>query len=379
MNFNLTPEQKQLQSTVVHFAQQELNEGVIGRDREQEFSNELWEKCAAMGLAGLCIPIRYGGSGYDAINTAIAVEALGYGCEDGGLSFAVIAQLTACAIPIALNGNHEQKQMWLPGLCNGSIIAANAMTETESGSDVASIATSATLNGDQYLITGTKTFASNAPVASIAVLYTNTASDKGMMGGLSAFVVDKDTHFTCEQHFEKMGLRTCTIGDVVVNQVLVPAIRLIGKEGAGGAIFNESMEWERVCMAALHVGTMRRIIERTIQYVKHREVGGKPISSYQAIAFKIADMHTNMERSWLLVLRAASVIGKSRQAGKYASMAKLTSSECLQETAKTCIQVHGGNGYMTEYGLERVLRDAVSATIYSGTSEIQRNIIAAWL
>ena len=231
-----------------------------------------------------------------------------------------------------------------------------------------------------YVINGVKIFSSNGPVADIAMIYAMTDPDKGFFGGLSCFVLEKESGFSSGQVFEKMGLRTCKIGELLVDDVTVNESKRLGKEGAGGMIFNYSMEWERICIAACHVGTMRRILDETVAYVKERRQGsGGHIGQHQAVSHKLADIKIRLEASRLLVYQAASKLDRSRSVGLDASMAKVFVSESLVKAAMDCVQTLGGNGYMVEYEMERILRDSVASTIYSGTSEIQRNIIAKWL
>lgn len=379
MDFQLTSEQEQLRSSIVDFARSELNPGIEKRIASGSFSREDWRKCGSMGLLGLSVGKEFGGSGLNALDTAIAFEALGYSSEDGGLNFSIGAHLFACAMPVQLHGSHALKEQYLPRMCDGSLVATNGMTETGSGSDVATMTTTAFPQGDAFIVTGTKSFATNAPMADVAIIYAATDAGKGMLGGLTAFVAERDTHYELGQTYRKMGLDTSPIGELILNDVNLPAGSIVGEVGGGGAIFNESMEWERVCLAALHVGTMKRLIERTTAYVKDRKIDDRPIGKFQSVSFQLADMALQCETSRLLVLKASAELGSSRSVGKLASMAKLSASENLKKVALTAIQLHGANGYMVDYGLERIARDAISSTIYSGTSEIQKKIIASWL
>ncbi len=380
MDFSLSDSQKVLRDQIIRFAQKELSPGARDRDRTSHFSHDLWRKCAEMGLQGLPIPVEYGGSGLDPVSTVIAIEALGYGCEDGGLVFSICAHMLACAVPIWLYGTEEQKQKYLPGLCDGSIIAVNAMTEPEGGSDAFNMRTRAEAQGSGFAINGNKIFGSNGPVADLAVAYVATDKGKGFLGGITAFLVPTgSTGFAKGQTFEKMGLRTCPIGELVFDEVRVEADQVLGTVGGGGPIFNRSMEWERICLVAAHVGKMEWLIEKAIDYVRTRKSFGKPIGQHQAVAHKIADMKVRLEASRLLVCRSAARLQKKSTVGMDAALTKLFVSEALVTTAKDTLQIMGGYGFMAEYDVERVLRDAMAAPIYSGTSEMQRNIIAQWL
>jgi alkylation response protein AidB-like acyl-CoA dehydrogenase len=380
MDFSLTEDQKILRKEIIRFAQKELNEGIRDRDHGQIFPHELWLKCGEMGLQGLPIPEEYGGSGQDPLSTAIALEALGYGCHDGGLVFALSAHILACAVPIWKFGSEEQKNRYLPNFCNGTMIAVNAMSEPNSGSDAFSMSTRAVPDGDGYRINGTKTFVSNGPVGDLALVFAITDPDKGYHGGITAFLVEKESPgFQAGQKFEKMGLRTSLIGELVLEDVYIPADAILGGLGGGSAIFIHAMDWERICLFAGHLGTMERLLEASIQYARTRVQFGQPIGKFQAISHKIADMKVQLEAARLLIHKAAWRLAKAKNASLDASIAKLYVSESLIKTTLNTIQIFGGYGYMEEYEVERALRDAVASTIYSGTSEMQKNIIARWL
>jgi alkylation response protein AidB-like acyl-CoA dehydrogenase len=380
MEFSLTKEQLSFRAGIIRFAQAELNRGVRERDREQVFARDLWVKCGEMGLTGLPVPEELGGAGLDPLSTTVALEAFGYGCQDGGLVFAVCAHLLACVVPIWKHGSEEQKRKYLPALCKGSLIAVNGMTEPGSGSDPFSMSTRAVPDGEGFRLNGTKIFSSNGPVADVAIIYAVTDPGKGFHGGITAFLVEKgQPGFRFGQKFEKMGLRTCPISELVLEDVRVPAFGVIGKPGGGATIFSESMEWERICLGASHIGTMERLLEQAIEYARSRKQFGQPIGKFQAVAHRIADMKVRLEASRLLVYRAASRLGRTRSISLDASMTKLFVSESLVKTALDTVQILGGYGFMVEYDVERVLRDSVASTIYSGTSEMQRNIIARWL
>lgn len=379
MNFDLSPEQKLLRDEISRFARSELNEGVRERDRDQEFPRELWNKCGEMKLQGLPVDEEHGGGGLDALDTAIALEAFGYGCDDGGLVFAVCAHLLACVVPIWKHGTPEQKERWLPGLCEGSTIAVNGMTEPDSGSDAFAMSTRADRDGDGWVLNGAKTFSSNGPVADLALVYAVTDPGKGF-GGITAFVVEKQAGgFRAGQKFEKMGLRSCPIGELVLEDVRVGEDAVLGGVGAGATVFSQSMDWERALLGATHVGTMERLLEGSIQHARTRKSGSQPIGKNQAISHKIADMKVRLEASRLLVYQAAWRLERTRASAIDASIAKLVVSDSLVESAHEAVQILGGYGFLVEQGVERTLRDSVASTIYSGTNEMQRNIIARWL
>ena len=380
MDFSLTEEQNILRDSIVRFAQGELNDNIQERDRQHEFSRELWEKCAGMGIQGLPVPEAYGGSGMDPVTTAVGLEALGYGCKDSGLNFSICAHMLACVIPILKHGSDEQKRRFLPGLCDGSLIAVNAMTETETGSDSFSMRTRAVPCEGGYRINGAKTFCSNGPVADLAVVYAVTDADKGYYGGITGFVVEKGTPgFETGQQFDKMGLRTSPIGELLFEDVFVPDENVLGGAGGGTVIFTQSMDWERALLVACHVGTMQRLLDGAVDHARTRRQYGQIIGKFQAISHKIADMKVRIQAARLLTYYAAAGLDTRSEVGSDAAIAKLFASEAYGETARDAVQIMGGYGFMTEYDIERSLRDSVAGTIYSGTSEVQRNIIARWL
>jgi hypothetical protein len=240
--------------------------------------------------------------------------------------------------------------------------------------------TRAVRDGDDFVINGVKTFSSNGPVANIAVLYARTDPDKGYLGGVTAFLVEEGTPgFSRGQVFKKMGLRTCPIGELVFDNVRLPASAVLGTVGGGGPIFNQSMEWERTCLVAAHLGTMERLLEKAVEYAKTRKSFGQRIGQYQAVSHRIADMKVRLEAARLLTYRTATRLETSKAVGLDAAVTKLFVSESLVETALDTVRVLGGYGVMAEYGAERALRDSVAGTLYSGTNDMQRNIIARWL
>jgi len=379
MDLDLTEDQRILKDSVTRFAQ-DLNAGAKERDRDGEFSRELWLRCGEQGLQGLPVPQELGGSGLDPLSCSVALEAFGYGCRDGGLSFSICAHLLACVIPIWKHGSKAQHERYLSGLCSGKIIAANAMTEPGTGSDAFAMTTRAVPDGDGFRLTGRKIFCSNGPIADLIVTYALTDPSKGYHGGVTAFLVEKGTKgFAPGQKFEKLGLRTSLISEMVFEDVLVPREAVVGQVGGGAPIFAQSMDWERALLGACHIGTLQWLLEQATEYSRTRRQYGHPISKFQAISHKIADMKVRLEAARWLAYRAAWRLDRARDAGLDASIAKVFVSESLVQSAMDLVQILGGYGFTTEYEAERVLRDAIGSTLYSGTSEIQRNIIARWL
>jgi alkylation response protein AidB-like acyl-CoA dehydrogenase len=380
MDFGYNDEQKALRDSIVRFARAELNRDVVERDRDETFSRELWRQCARVGLLGLPAPEAYGGSNADPLTCAIALEALGYACKDGGLTFSLAAHMLACVVPVWQHGSDAQKDRWLEGLCDGRFIGAHAITEPDSGSDTFAMRMRADRVDGGWRLTGSKTFVSNAPVADVVVTFAVTDAAKGFAGGLTAFLVERGLPgFAAGQRFAKMGLRTAPIGELVFDGVVVADTAVLGSVGGGAAVFGTAMDWERALLVALHVGTIERLLETSVAYAKSRKQFGQSIGKFQAVAHKIADMKVQLEAARLLVYRTATRLTTTRATSLDASIAKLFVSESLVKGALDTVQLHGGYGFMAEVEVERALRDAIGATIYSGTSEMQRNIIARWL
>ena len=258
MDFSWTDEQLSYKKTVIGFAQKELNHEIIERDHLNGFSETLWKKCAEFGIHGLPFPEKYGGSDADILTTMLTMEGLGYGCRDNGLIFGINAQMWSVQMPIFTFGTEAQKEKYLPGMCRGQIIGAHGMTESDSGSDAYSLRTKAVRHDGGYIINGTKMFVTNAPVSDFAVVFATVDSTKGMWG-VTGFIVEKGTPgFTIGKEIKKMGLRTSPMGELVFQDCFVPAENRLGPEGAGARIFNHSMEWERSCILASHLGAMER-------------------------------------------------------------------------------------------------------------------------
>jgi L-prolyl-PCP dehydrogenase len=379
MDFSFDPEQLSYKKSVLEFARSELVRDVIPLDRNSDFDREGFENCAKFGIQGLPIPEQYGGSGADPLTVVVAMEALGYACRDNGLLFSINAQMWSFELPILEFGSEHQKMRYLPRLCSGEMIGVHAMTEPQSGSDAFDLRTEATKKNGSYVLNGTKMFISNAPVADSILVFASVDRSKGLQG-VSAFIVDKGTPgFRVSKHVEKMGLRTSPMGEIVLEDCEIPEENRLGAEGAGAAIFNCSMEWERGAILANYLGTMQRQIETCVKYARERKQFGKPIGKFQAVAHRIANMKVRLETSRWLVYRVGWMKQQGKSAVMDAAIAKLYVSENLVQCCQDAIQIHGAYGYMTEPGIERDLRDSISSTIYSGTSEIQRNIIAAWL
>ena len=379
MDFSLSDEQRELKEAAVAFARGKLDQDLAKREETGEFSYEAWQACAQFGIQGLPVPVELGGAGSDILTTVLVMEALGYGCHDNGLIFSLNAQMWSIELPLVKFGTPEQHQAYLPGLLSGDLIGVHAMTEPESGSDAYSMRTRVEREGDEYVLNGTKLYITNAPVADVVLVFA-THPGRSRMAGISAFLVEKGTPgFTVSRSLEKMGLRTSPMGEVVLDDCRVPATNRVGPEGAGMAIFNSSMAYERSCILASALGAMQRQLETAIEHARSRKQFGQAIGKFQGVSDKVADMYLRLEAARLLIYQAACLADQGKPALIEAAAAKLFASEAWVQSSLDAIQIHGAYGYMKEAGIERDLRDAVAGKIYSGTSEIQRVLISRLL
>jgi L-prolyl-PCP dehydrogenase len=379
VDLSLSEEQLRLRNEIVSFARRELNEDVVFLDHEGSFPVEAWKRCAAVGIQGLPIPEEFGGSGADPLTIMVAMEALGYGCIDNGLVFSLNAHMWSSETPIVRFGTEEQKRRYLPGMSDGSLIGAQATTEPGSGSDASGLTTKADREDGGFVLTGSKTFITNAPLADVFIVFARSDPDAGF-AGISAFLVDRAASgLSVGLPFHKLGLRTSPMAEVALDSCFVPEENVLGPLGAGMAVFNHSMAWERSCILASAVGTMERQVERCIGYARERRQFGQPIGKFQAVSHRIVDMKVRLETARLLLYRQGWQMVASRPSQLDAAMVKLYLSESFVQSSLDALQVHGGYGYMTEYELEREVRDAIGSRIYSGTSDMQRNVIAALL
>jgi alkylation response protein AidB-like acyl-CoA dehydrogenase len=379
MDFSFTEDQATFKKSAIEFAMLSLNEGNKEREKIGEFSQDGWEKCATFGVQGLPIPEEYGGLGMDILTCVATMEGLGYGCRDSGLLFAINSHIWTCESPILKFGTDHQKKKYLPGLCNGSLKGGHAMTEPDSGSDAFSMKCKAVKKNGSYILNGAKMFITNAPIADILLVFAVTDATKGV-AGISAFIVEKGfLGFATGKPLDMMGLKTSPIGEAIFQDCEIPEENMLGKEGAGAAIFNSEMEWERSCLFATHVGAMAKDLEECISYVNERQQFGKSLGKNQAISHKIAEMQVRLELSRLALYKVAWMKAQGKRAPIESAIAKLFVSESYVENCLEALQIHGAYGYSTEMGLERNLRDSIAGKIYSGTSEIQKNIIASFL
>lgn len=372
----VSPEQAAFYDTVVAFARTLPRDDVRSLDRDAGFPRESWLRCGRFGIHGLPAPEEYGGGDADVVSTILALEALGYGCTDNGLVFSINAHMWTSVVPIWQFGTDEQRRRWLPGLCSGELIGCHAMTEPDAGSDPFSLTASARRTAEGFVLKGRKTFITNAPVADLVIIFARTSEGIGPYG-ITAFLVPSDSvGIDVTGEIDKMGLRTSPMSEVALDDCMVPESAVLGRVGRGGEVFQRSMEWERACIMASQVGLMRRTMETCIEYARERRQFGQPIGKFGAIADKIADMRVSIDAGRALVLRVGRLMDQGRDATLESAIAKLFVSEASVRAHLDAVQIHGGYGYTREFEIERALRDAIGGRIYSGTSEIQRRIIA---
>ena len=374
MKLELSENQRMIRDMVREFAEREIAPVAAELDKKEEYPMEILKKMAQLGLLGIIVPQEYGGAGADTICYALVVEEISKKCASTGVITSVHNSL-ACW-PIMKFGTEEQKQKYLPILAKGEKIGAFAATEPNAGSDLGALEATAVLDGDEYVINGTKTFITSGSKAGIVIVFANTDKSKGSKG-ISAFIVESDTPgFKVGSVFEKMGINASHTTELIFEDMRVPKENLLGKEGEGFKIALMTLDGGRIGIGAQAVGIAQAALEESIEYAKQREQFGKPIAKFQAIQWMIADMATRIEAARLLVLNAAYAKDQGKRFSKEAAMAKLFASETAMDAALKAVQIHGGYGYTKEYLVERLFRDAKITEIYEGTSEIQRLVIA---
>lgn len=381
MDFSWPEQHISFRDKVIDFARRELGNDLVERDRNGQFSRELWQKCADFGIQALAAPAAYGGQyeEIDILASMLAMEGFGYGCPDNGLAFGLNAQMWTVQLPIVKFGTEQQKQRYLPAFAKGQLIGAHALTESETGSDVFNMKMTAGKCDGGYVLNGQKRLVTFAPIADVALVFANVNPKLGKWG-VTAFLVDKGTTgFTVSPCREKMGLRTVPIGELNFEDCHIPAENRLGGEGAGFSLSNYSLEYERCCILASQLGAMERQLDQAVAFAKERQQFGQAIGKFQSVSNRIANMKLRLETSRLLLYKVAWLKKMGRPAMMEAALLKLHLSECFVESSLDAIRTHGGNGYMTGAGIERDLRDAVGGVLYAGTSDIQRNIIARLL
>lgn len=376
MDFLWNTEQTALKQNAILFAQKELGKDFIDRDKKGEFSRRDWQKLCDFGVAGFPMPAEFGGKDGNILDTMLMMEGLGYGYRDLALIFGINAQMWSVQMPLVSHGTKEQKEKYLKPMITGEIIGAHCMSEPTSGSDAYSLKSTAVRNGDHYILNGSKTYITNGPIADLFLVFANVAPEKGMWG-VTAFLIEKGTPglFPSEV-IEKMGLKTIPMGSLELKDCKVPVENRLGPEGSGAQLFNGSMEWERSCILASNLGAMQFQLEMSLIYTRERRQFNQPIAKFQSVSNRIVDMKVRLETARLMLYKVAWLKSIGKSAVMEAAIAKLYLSECYAQSSMDAIRIHGANGYLTDFGIENDLRDSVGGLIYSGTNDIQRNIIA---
>lgn len=378
MDFDLTNEQKMIRDMVRDFANQVIKPRAIEIDKTGEFPIDIFEQMGELGILGIPFPKEYGGSGGDTISYAIAVEEISRVCASTGLSYAAAVSLGAS--PIYAFGTEEQKQKYLKPLAEGKALGSFGLTEPNAGSDAGGTQTRAVLDGDEFIINGEKSFITNASYAKTIIITAVTGKDEKGKNIISAIIVPTDTEgVKITSNYDKMGMRGSDTAEVVLEDVRVPKENLLGDPKKGFKQFLATLNGGRISIAALGLGIAEASLERALAYAKERKQFGQPLSRFQAVQFKLADMAMEAELSRQMIYKAAWLKDQGRPFAKEAAYAKLFASETAVRSADEAVQVHGGYGYMREYEVERFLRDAKLLEIGEGTSEIQRYIIARHL
>lgn len=374
MNFEFNEQQKMIQKMVRDFAEKEIAPGVMDREEKEEFSRELLDKAGELGLAGICFPENYGGSDGDYISYIIANEEIAR--VDDCVQTGYAASVSLCAMPIYNYGTEEQKQKFLAPLAEGGKLGAFGLTEANAGTDAASQQTVAVLNGDHYVLNGSKIFITNGGSAETYVVFAMTDKSKGVKG-ITAFILEKGMPgFTFGKKEHKMGIRSSQTQELIFQNVKVPMENRLGKEGEGFKIAMSTLDGGRIGVAAQALGIAQAALDHAIKYSKERIQFGKPIASNQAIAFMLADMATQLDAARLLTYRAAHLKQNGQPFSKEAAMAKMYASDAAMKITTDAVQIFGGYGFSREYPVERLMRNAKITQIYEGTNQVQRMVIS---
>jgi alkylation response protein AidB-like acyl-CoA dehydrogenase len=377
VNFELTEEQNLLQRTVREFAEAEVKPLAKEIDETCHFPRETFRKAAELGLTGVAIPEAEGGAGMDHICYSITIEELARVCASTSVILSV--QNSLYCDPIHRFGTDEQKQRFLLPYARGEKIGCYGLTEPQAGSNAAALTTKAVLNGDRYLVNGTKAWITNGGVADAAIVYVNTHPEKGEKG-ITALLIEKGTPgFSVGKEEKKLGIHATACTELVFSDCEVPVANRLGNEGDGYKIALSTLDGGRIGIGAQATGIAQGAFDASLMYSKQREAFGHPIADFQAIQFMLADMSTEIDAARLLVRKAAWKQDSGGRFSMEAAIAKLFASEMSTRVTHKAIQIHGGYGYSSEYPVERMYRDARITEIYEGTSEIQRIVIAAWV
>lgn len=374
MDFQLTEEYRMVQVMARDFATREILPHAAALDHTASFPHDIIQKAAALGLMGMAVPEAYGGAGVDAVAYVVAQEELAR--ASAGVQAVITVNNSLVCDPILRFGTEEQKRRYLPGLCGGRFLGCYCLTEPSSGSDAMSLQTAARRANGAWILSGTKSFVTNAVEADICVVYARTGPESGARG-ISAFIVEKSFPGVSVGKVEKkLGIRCSSTAEIILEGCRVPAGNLLGEPGMGGRIALATLDGGRLGIAAQAIGIARAALEDSVAYAAQRRQFGRPIAEFQAIQWMLADMATRIDAARLLTHRAAYLRRQGARYTKEASMAKLFASETAMWAAHKGVQIHGGYGFIADYAVERYFRDAKITEIYEGTSEIQRLVIA---
>ena len=374
MDFSLTREQELIRKMIAAFTKNEVEPIAAEIDRTHEYPAANIEKMFQLGIMGMTVPAEYGGAGADQISAAICTEELAKACAS---TSDIVAGHTLCCVPILEHGTEEQKKKYLPMLTKGGVVGGMGITEPNAGSDASKSQTEAKLEGDHYVINGSKIFITNGPEAGVFVIFAMTDKSKGTKG-LSAFIIENSfPGFSVGKVENKMGLHGVHTSEIVFTDMIVPKENLLGKEGQGFKICMQTLDVGRIGIAAQALGIAEGAMEQAVEYTKGRVQFGKPISKFQNTQFTFADMAMRCESARLLTYQAAAMKQSGVRCSKQAAMAKLSASETAMWVTTKALQMFGGYGYTKDYPMERMMRDAKITEIYEGTSEVQRIVISA--
>jgi alkylation response protein AidB-like acyl-CoA dehydrogenase len=374
VDFELTPEQRQVRAVAREFAEAELGDKIAPYDERHEFPHEIVQKLGPLGFLGVLVPEEYGGAALDYVSYALVVEELCRG--DASVGITMWAHNSLCANHIASFASPEQKAKYLPALATGRALGAWGLTEPGSGSDAAALRTRAELKQGEWVLNGSKAFITNASVAATTVVMVRTEPDPKAKG-ISAFILDKGAPgFTVGKPYRKLGLHASNTAELIFEDARVPQAALLGARGTGFAQSMKVLEGGRIAMAAMGVGIAQAAIDQAVKYMKQRSAFGRTLAEFNGLQGMVADLATEVEVARLLTLRAAVLKDAGQPASHAAAMAKVFASETAMKAATKAVQIHGGAGYITEFPVERIFRDAKLTEIGEGTSEIQRMVIA---
>jgi alkylation response protein AidB-like acyl-CoA dehydrogenase len=373
LDFSLNREQTAICRSIKELCTDYFSRADVAADKS--FRHDLWKKICGIGVLGLPVPENLGGTGYDMLTTALAIQTLGRYCPDEGFVFSLCAHLCTCLIPLVHFGTDKQTKRYLSPLIEGAMIGGNGITEADAGSDTSAIITCVTREKNSYVIDGAKIFVTNAPVSDVLLIYARHKGGMKMMD-LSCFVVDKETPgLSLGQTYDKMGLETSPLSEVLLDQCRVSPEDLLGRERFGLQVFNHSMLWERILMSAYHVGAMESQFDRVMEHTGARSQFNRKIKKHDRVADMLVEMKLRLTSSRLMLHHVCWSYDQADAGLPEAAMLKLQCSESKVKNSLDAVQLFGAYGYMKENAVERELRDSIAATIYSGTSQIQRKII----